>query len=563
MSLDSERKRPPPLQLNNSSTHTAHTAHTTRYPQLYSEDLKSPRESLFDSDSASSLFDVSSGVHPSTPPSLTNTPPSISASLRLEKDKGDVKTHNETKLANLIVIGDEEERRAENDKENSKNNAPPPTPEPVYASPPLAVPPKLTQTSPSVERLYYIPPPTPPKFRTTSTPVLHPMSPGNTHRTPKTLKNARTTELMNNDSRIEEVPEEEQGDDEEEEEEEEAGIDGPRSPTPASSRNNSNDASRLANNVKFKEEGEPKSAFDDSSFEDRQDTTISRQRLPSFWEKMRKSNILSPSASANIPDTTENSSDSDSHISIHVYDSDLHDIENTQASSSQSVARALASLPSDAIKSVKDVPDIGLESKSFLARIFDAENSSAASNCFFLGFLFGPAVWLIGGWTLDSRDGAAVQRVKADDRRRDWASEWNEINLAFKIRETEKQNNDKEKTALSEKPTHKRNSSSGSASFARSDSGAAMDAHPSQSSIATSWGNQDSSNNPTSANHLFKQGVKPRKFVSSDPDLSLLPPLTRDYPDRWVLRCRIAALVSVPLCIGCLIAAIVGVVVSF
>lgn len=241
----------------------------------------------------------------------------------------------------------------------------------------------------------------------------------------------------------------------------------------------------------------------------------------------------------------------------------MHDIDNMQASSSQSVARALTTLPSDAIKSVKDVPDLGLERKPFLARIFDAEDSSAASNCFFLGFVFGPAVWLIGGWTLDTRDGAAVQRVKADDRRRDWASEWNEISLAFKIRESEKKTKDKEKVLLSEKPTHKKNNSNGSASFARSDSGAAMEAHPSQSSLAASWGNQGPSNHPPLSNHLFNKGVKPRKFVSSEPDLSILPPLTRDHPDRWVLRCRIAALISVPLCIGCLIAAIVGVVISF
>lgn len=288
MSLNSDRKRPPPLQLNNLSS--AHNfTHTTRYPQLYSDDFKSPRDSrssvnLFDSDSASSIFDASSGAHASTPPSLTNTPPSISASLRPEK--GEAKAFNETKLADLIVIGDEVDGRLESEKENS---APPPTPEPAHTSPPLSVPPKLSQASPSVERLYYIPPPTPPKFRTSSTPVLHPMSPGNTHRTPRTLKNARTTELMNNDSRIEEVPEEEQMDEVQENDED----DGPRSPTPASSRNNSNDTSRRpslgANNVKFKEEGEPKSAFDDSSFEDRQDTTMSRQRLPSFWEKMRKS----------------------------------------------------------------------------------------------------------------------------------------------------------------------------------------------------------------------------------------------------------------------------------
>ncbi|TIA88447.1 hypothetical protein E3P99_02571 [Wallemia hederae] len=593
MSINSDRKRPPPLLLNNAApSHT--TAHATRYPQLYADDfksLKSPRDSEYD-DSASSLFDASSGAYASTPPSLTNTPPSITASLRPEK--GEYKAANETKLADLIVVGEgdsfgvQTEKEREREKENS-SGAPPPTPEPAHTSPPLAVPPKLTQASPSVERLYYIPPPTPPKFRSTSTPVLHPMSPGNTHRTPRALKSARTTELMNNDSRIEEVPEEEQV--EESDDSDDGDDDGPRSPTPASSRNNSNDTARrpslgAANNVnmvKFKElglqEGEPKSAFDDSSFEDRQDTFASRQRMPSFWEKMRMSreclmrfdritltltpDILSPSASANITDNTDNSSDSASHVSIHVFDSDLHDIDNMQGASSQSVARALATLPSDAIKSVKDVPDLGLERKPFLARIFDSESSSAASNCFFLGFVFGPAVWLIGGWTLDVCDGSAVQRVKADDRRRDWASEWNEISLAFKIREGERRTHDKEKMLMSEKATHKKTGSSGSASFARSDSGAAMEAHPSQSSLAASWGYQGHTNNPPLTNHLFNQGVKPRKFVSSDPDLSILPPLTRDNPDRWVLRCRIAALVSVPLCIGCMIAAIVGIVVSF
>lgn len=555
MSINADRRKPPPLQLNNYATQSAHT---TRYPQLYSDDIKSPREShssvnLLDSDSASSIFDASSGVHASTPPSLTNTPPSISASLKPEK--GD-RAFNETKLADLISIGDEEENRGLQLEKDNMGNAPPPTPEPAHTSPPLSVPAKLSQVSPSVERLYYIPPPTPPKFRTSSTPVLHPMSPGNTHRTPRTLKNARNTELMNNDSRIEEVPEDEDEDED----------DGPRSPTPASSRNTSNEVDRwrpsLGANVKFKEnEAEPKSAFEDSSFEDRQDTTISHQRMTSFWEKMRKSNILSPSASTNIADNT--SSDSGSHISIHIYDSDLRDIDNIQASSSHSVARALATLPSDAIRNVKDVPDLGLERKPFLARIFDADDSSAASNCFFLGFIFGPAIWLIGGWTLDARDGTAVQRVKADDRRRDWASEWNEISLAFKIREREKGCKDKEKVLLSEKHTHSKNSSNGSSSFARSDSGAPMEAHPSQSSIAASWGNQGVTNRPPLNNYLFNHGVKPRKFVSSEPEMSILPPLTRDSPDRWVLRCRIAAIVTVPLAIGCLIAAIVGIVVSF
>ena len=144
--------------------------------------------------------------------------------------------------------------------------------------------------------------------------------------------------------------------------------------------------------------------------------------------------------------------------------------------------------------------------------------------------MLGPPIWLVGGWFLDSSSGMTIQRVKKDDINHDWSSEWNEINVGFKYRKKFKEDQNE---------------------LSRSESGEAMSPHRSQSSLSSNYQN------------IFTNKVKPRKFYQSKPNNNVLPPIISDNPERWTFRCRLAAIISVPIAMACLIAAIVGIIVTW
>ena len=159
-------------------------------------------------------------------------------------------------------------------------------------SPPQVIPPKLTPNpSPPIERLYYVPPPTPPKFRSSTLPPLYPMSPGNSHRTPRGLKNARNLDLMDHSSKIIELPEDElEFDDNDRSDNDKENIDISsdninddndeqfQSPTNNVKRNRSNTVVTFDDTA-----NQPRSAFDDASIRQKSNHNLS------FWDKLRRS----------------------------------------------------------------------------------------------------------------------------------------------------------------------------------------------------------------------------------------------------------------------------------